>query len=427
MSIPPLSDPLVLQQATPKQLELAAADNHRQLFALEAMAAKGEVMTTGGLSWTYAGPDDTAMIPFPSLTADDAGNMLDEMMARFRAHPPKSAGCWSLNPPQPADLGVRLLARGFQTGWRPCWMALRLADMRHHAAPAALQIVPDNETDTALVSGLPYSGNNGAVSPALMQVFPDRAQRFLALLNGKIAGQSCVLFTRGAYGVAGIYNVGVVPEARGRGIGKAVLLAACQYAQDRGYHYAVLNATGRRMYMQAGFQWIGDGYTWWLNNQGYLTHPPSPARVTLAEATGLGDIAMLDSISKQFTADDLNMPLSNGMTLMELAVHYRQPSSADWLMQHGAAYTALDAWDLGWKERAAALLSVQPAEVNRRYGHLQHTLLHAAAERNDMALARLALSAKPDLEIRDKVYNSTPLDWARHFGRTAIIQMISNS
>jgi GNAT superfamily N-acetyltransferase len=417
----------VLVNATPAQLELAAADNHRQLFTLEAIAANGELQSTGGLSWTYAGPDKGATIPFPALSKDDAGDMLDAMMAWFRTHPPKNAGCWSLEPPQPADLGVKLLARGFQPGWQPCWMALRLADMRDHPAPPTLEICPDNDIDTSTVRGLPYAGSNGAVPPSLIHAFPGRAQRFLAFMNGKIVGQSCVFLTTGAYGVAGIYNEGVVPEARHQGIGKAVLRAACRFAAGKGYHYAILNGTGRRMYEQTGFQWISYGRTWWLNNRGYITHPPSPASVMLAEAIGLGDLAGLESIGKQFSTVELNTPLASEMTLMELAMHCHQPLSAEWLVEHGAAYTVLDAWDLGWKERTAALLSAQPSEANRRYSYLQNTILHIAAERNDMHLAVLALSAKPDLQIRDKIYHGTPLDWARHFGRTEIIELIEGS
>jgi GNAT superfamily N-acetyltransferase len=426
MSTSPLPDPAVLANATPAQLEQAAADNHRQLFSLEAMAVRGAIQTAGGLTWTYAGPDNTAMVPFPSLEKDEAGPALDAMMDWFRAHPPRNAGCWSLNPTRPDELGVKLLARGFQPGWSPCWMALDLSDTRQHPSPAALQIRPDNTTPTHTVTGLPYAGNDGAVSPALMQAFPSRAQRFLGWMSGRIVAQVCVLYSDGPYGVAGIYNMGVVPEMRQQGIGKALLLAACRDAKERGYHYATLNGTGRRMYEQAGFRWIGNGHTWWLNNRRYLTHPPSPERVALAEAIGLGDMAELDRIGAQFDKSELNAPMNNGMSLIEHAIHCRQFAAAAWLAGRGVTYTALEAWDLGWRDRAADLLAAQPAEVDRLYGYLQYTLLHVAAERGDTALAKLALSARPNLEIKDKIYHSTPAGWAQFFNREKILQMIDD-
>jgi ankyrin repeat protein len=52
------------------------------------------------------------------------------------------------------------------------------------------------------------------------------------------------------------------------------------------------------------------------------------------------------------------------------------------------------------------------------------TLLHIAAERNDEELARLALSANPDLRLKDKNWNATALDWANHLGHANIARLI---
>ena len=100
------------------------------------------------------------------------------------------------------------------------------------------------------------------------------------------------------------------------------------------------------------------------------------------------------------------------MSWMQLAVYGRQHAAGEWLMEAGAACTVLDAWDLDWKERAQQLLRTDPDAINRLYGEWDKTLLHVAAERNDEALTRLALSASPDLRLKDKAYQSTPLEWA---------------
>jgi predicted N-acetyltransferase YhbS len=418
----------VLNNATPAQLEQAVANNHRELFALNAIAQGGEVPGHNGLSWTYAGSGNSSVVLFPAMDAATAGTQLDEMMDHYRANPPKDAGCWSLWPAQPLNLGVLLLARGFQPGWRPQWMALDLEAMQtEHAQPAGLQVKADNVTPVHDIKNLPYANSN-SLSHELKQQYPELGQRFIATLNGVIVAHSEVFFTTGNNGVAGIYSVGVVPHAREKGIGKAVVLAACLYAKEKGYRYAVLNGTGRRMYEQIGFKWIGFGNTWWLQNQRYRTNPPTKQQVALAEAVGNGDVPTINELVKKFNTGDLNAPLNNGMTLMQLAIHTKQAAAAEWLIEQGVTCTVLDAWDLGKRDLAAAMLKAQPALVNnQRYGEWQATLLHLAAERNDVPLAQLALSAHPDLEIKDKIYDSTPLGWAQHLQRTQIAELIRKS
>lgn len=50
--------------------------------------------------------------------------------------------------------------------------------------------------------------------------------------------------------------------------------------------------------------------------------------------------------------------------------------------------------------------------------------LHEAVERNDLALARALLAARPDLHARDATFHATPLDWAKHLRRTEMITLI---
>ena len=258
-----------LENATTAQLEQAAAGNHTELFCRNALARGGEIRAMDDLTYTYEGPGHQSMIAFPSLPAAVADGRLDEMMDWYGARPNKGLGCWSLNPPQPADLGIRLKARGFQDGWRPCWMALDLRETGvEHGHPVDLQIIADNTASLSDVKDLPYTGHHGAVSHELLHRHPELAQQFIALQKGKIVGHSSVCFTTGDHGVAGIYDVAVVPWARRKGIGKALVLAACLKAKEKGVRYAVLNATGRRMYEQIGFRWLGDGFTWWLLPKG---------------------------------------------------------------------------------------------------------------------------------------------------------------
>lgn len=419
--------PKVLQDATPRQLQQAAALNHATLFRQEAATLGGTNFTKDGLQWTSGSATCTSMIAFPELQPEQAGPRLDELIAFYRRHPPKSAGCWSLDPAQPEDLGIRLLARGFQPGWRPRWMAIDLEQLLiYHPFPKGLVITQDNSTSLDNVQQLPYA--QVIIPLPQMAEVPDQWTRFVARWQGRVVAHSVVFLSTGPYGAAGIYHVGVVPRARHLGIGKAVTVAACLHAREKGYRYAVLNSTdaGRRTYEQLGFTTVGEGWTWWLITERLLAHPPSPTEVELAEAIGRGDLEMLDRLWPMYTSLGSGRPMTNGMTLMELAAHCRQQAAAEWLVTVGAGYTVLDAWDLGWKERARQRLREDPKTVNQVYGEWDKTLLHFAAERNDEELTRLALSATPDLRLRDKAYQGTSLDWAKHFGHRVIADMIES-
>jgi GNAT superfamily N-acetyltransferase len=416
---------LLQDDASPAQLERAAAINHTSLFKQEAETLGGGYLTKGDLSWTSGTPYSPSMVPFPALEPEQAGAMLDELISFYLKQPPKGAGCWSLDPPCPADLGARLLARGFQPGWRPRWMGLDLHRVQtDHPAPKGLDIFIDNTISLDNIKDLPYA--QVVIPSSRMAELPGQWTRFIARWKGKIVAHSVVFLSTGPFGAAGIYHVGVVPRARSLGIGKAVTLAACLHARDKGYRYAVLNSTdaGRTTYERLGFATKGEGYTWWLIMDRLLAHPPSPREVTLAEAVARGDRDSLARLRSHYEPADLNRPITNGMTLMELAVHCRRPDAAEWLLAGGAACSILDAWDLDWKDRARQWVAANPGSVNRQYGEWNKTLLHFAAERNDAELAQLALSADANLHLKDKAYQGTALGWAQHFGHKQIAELI---
>lgn len=78
-------------------------------------------------------------------------------------------------------------------------------------------------------------------------------RHFIAYLNNIPVGASSVFM---ANGVAGIYNITTLPEARGRGIGEAVTRHAMLYGKKEGYVFATLQATenGLPMYEKIGFK-----------------------------------------------------------------------------------------------------------------------------------------------------------------------------
>src|SRR5688572_10326782 len=87
-------------------------------------------------------------------------------------------------------------------------------------------------------------------------VFDTRFRTYLAILNGLPVGTSQLFLSAG---VAGIYNVTCIPQARGQGIGAAITLAPLLKAREMGYQVAILQASrlGYNIYRRLGFQDFG--------------------------------------------------------------------------------------------------------------------------------------------------------------------------
>ena len=79
------------------------------------------------------------------------------------------------------------------------------------------------------------------------------ASAFLAYYDGNPVASSLVFYEEG---VAGIYNVTTLEEARGKGIGTAITLAPLHEAKKLGYEIAILHSSemALNMYKQMGFK-----------------------------------------------------------------------------------------------------------------------------------------------------------------------------
>ncbi len=414
-----------LQAGSPPETQArAAAANHTGWFTRNArLSPEFEVVRYKNARWLYT-PEET-IVPFPRLSRASANDTLDHLVAFCREKQTRTVAFWALLPTHPPDLGARLCARGFEWGWQPHWMSLEAATMRSDfMVPAGLSI-DIVETCDWKEDDLPYYES---ASPAMLaDPGSERARRtwhFGAWLDGKIVGHAILFVTTGKMGIGGIYNVGVVPSARRQGIGGAVTLAACRFAYAMGCHYVMLNSAADFLYERLGFQSLGKGQTWWLQKAVIAAPPPTAPQIAFAEAIGRGDVRALKRFMLAELPPELNAVLPNGMTPMELALKTGQLPSSEWLLANGAELNLLQAWDLGWKERVAAMLNRHPECVNRRSGRLQTTPLHEAVMRNDPALAQTLLAANPDLTIQDNEYHSTPLGWARHFGYAEIAALI---
>ena len=252
----------ILRDATESELDLALEANWREsrrsLGAARDVVVRDEQQlfwfTTGmPIGWFNA-------VLRANLAADEVAAAFATMRAFFAEK--EVPWLWAVGRGStPADLGTRLEALGmYHVGAVPC-MAWRFPE-QPIAAPEVARLTIVHANDDALLdewARLPLRERaHGVENSARMSEIQRAAtrhpgrQQFLGYLDGVPVAMATVLL---AAGVAGLYGVETLPSTRRQGIGTAMTLAALRWAQERGYHYATLQASdmGRPIYEQMGF------------------------------------------------------------------------------------------------------------------------------------------------------------------------------
>lgn len=222
-------------------------------------------------TWGIAGYPD----PFRSTVVsarfrpDHADRRVREISAAYAAR--QTGFLWWVAPfHTPADLPRRLLGAGLRLEGIAPAMAMDLADLpRREALPAGLEIVPVRDVGTlrefinvlALEMGVPEGSQNPAARhhAALLEAIPPTLAaervplRYLGLLDGRPVATSRVSI---GGGVAGLYAVATLPDVRGRGIGRALTLAALEAGRSLGCRIGALQASddGLPVYRRIGFR-----------------------------------------------------------------------------------------------------------------------------------------------------------------------------
>lgn len=408
----------------------AAAANHQSWNAALAAVAGGWVERSGPGTVTYVPTGGGDLQVLYASEEGDVGAFADHVLERARSLDAVSqVGWWAAGDGGP--LGGRLLARGFQWGWRPHWMACE-PDGWGEGFPPPPGVTLDEATgDVAWnASDLPYHDVPWeARFGALLERRPGRTRILFARHGAAVVGK-VVLHVEPESASAGLYECGVADAARRRGIGAALTAAALRAAREMDCRLAVLNATpmGERLYRRVGFTSHGWGQTWWLLDGRAGEPPPPPSLVALVEAVADQDgdrlrtsLAALRGSPGGF---DVDATLACGLSPLGVAARLHRTKSAGVLVAEGARLDVLTAWDLGWRERTAEMLEADPGAAGRLPGEDGATLVHRAVERDDEALLRLLLTHNPDLRVRDTLYGGTPLGWAEHLDRPQLAQLL---
>ncbi len=171
---------------------------------------------------------------------------------------------WTGPTSQPQELEEMLIAQGFKHAGDNPGMAVDLLSIDEGPSlPASLTFVRVNDKKSALLHGevlaesFDFPDYVGEAFDDMYSTigFEEDAplQNYLGFWEGKPV--SCASVYYGA-GVAGIYNVGTIPEGRRKGIGKQITLLSLQEARELGYRIGILHASdmGVNVYKSIGFQ-----------------------------------------------------------------------------------------------------------------------------------------------------------------------------
>ena len=387
---------------------------HQRTAQAEANSHTGY---SGDLVWT------NTHLCVPSEHSLENDHVIDEILTWYRIRRPRQGALWwYLHPKPPEKLDARLFARGLSPNWRPHWMWCDLRLLPTHAPSDSKFAIGIATREDYLVS----NEESDAVAEALSTVVPRRVFHLVAS-RGIVRLGSCILsITTGELGIGALFDMMVVSKERRQGVGTALVHAACEMARKMGCNHMALNATemGEPVYRRVGFESMGLGYTWYLKANVLEEPAPAPHQIQFLEAIGFGDIEALEILHESLTHEQLQNETLNELTPFEIAVRCQQPQSASWLLEQGVIPDIISLWDLGWTDLVPALISKHPELVKRESGKFTATPLHYAIERDDMELAKLLLAVPNDLDAKDAVFRSTPVEWAHHFERNEMLALL---
>jgi GNAT superfamily N-acetyltransferase len=188
-------------------------------------------------------------IAMSNLSIEEVPRVLDTMRSRpFR---------WWISPStRPADLAAILASTGLHHTYDAVGMVVELDSVDFGAPlPSGFTIrrVTDlSDWETVFMEGFERPESDRGVWRAAYSHCDDVWAHFVGYLDGAPVATTSLLLCKD---LAGIYHVVTLPAARGRGVGRAITVAALRYAREMGATHAALQSSemGFRVYRAIGF------------------------------------------------------------------------------------------------------------------------------------------------------------------------------
>jgi GNAT superfamily N-acetyltransferase len=240
----------------------AIEENGAEFLLALGRAAGAEVRDEARVRWTIGNCpiDYHNAVVHADLSPGEADGVIRASLDRMRAL--GVPGSWHVGPSmRPVDLGERLAAHGFEHAGDDIGMAADLSALPGPGPPEGFEVGRARGEDD-LATWVETLGSGFGEGPVEAEWVGEMYRRigyegswrhYLGWLDGEPVATSTLYL--GA-GVAGIYFVFTVEEARRRGIGAGITLAAMKEARDLGYGTAVLGSSpmGYPVYSRLGFE-----------------------------------------------------------------------------------------------------------------------------------------------------------------------------
>ena len=274
-----------VSDAEMRRLGLAASDNLIALFGMMGRLEAAEVEETAALGRHHSFPTNPMFkgVWRTNIATADVDAAIDETIAWSRARNAPYFFWWTDDATRPADLGARLIARGFismegaqqelakgivQTEAGAPVMVMSLADADPDLlarVPLGFQIEPV-DTPGRLLDFKKVFVDTYQIPEWAGQAWVDATTAFgvgkspwrmvVGYLDGEPVASNMLVI---GGGVASVYAVATIPAAQRRGVGAAITLKPLLDARDEGQTHAVLFSSedGFPVYRRLGFRDTG--------------------------------------------------------------------------------------------------------------------------------------------------------------------------
>lgn len=268
--------PIILSDFSEPVLQRAIKANWADYYRILGRTSGAELVKGEYLTWFLSGVPDPFMNvvlrtrPLPGR----AEALIDETLEHFRSLNVRRLSWWAENNRTLADLDSLLVGRGLTFKEGGAGMAANLTVLPSDLPKPnglTIELVEDQSTlvewihIASLGFGIPEPGERRFFELIAAQGFEQPVRSYLASVNGLPVATSQLFLSAG---VAGIYNVTCLPQARRQGIGAVVTLAPLLDARRLGYRISILQASsmGYPVYLRLGFQDYGKlNYYLWEN------------------------------------------------------------------------------------------------------------------------------------------------------------------